>query len=63
MRSNFQFKNQNGMTTTVAQSSQRQDFENALAYYTSLRQRMSEDANVQRAYSEAYSYYLEKLIR
>jgi hypothetical protein len=47
----------------VKQPSQRQELENALAYYSSLRARMSDDAGVQRAYADAYGYFLEKLIR
>lgn len=63
-RGRFEFKDAAGQTKTVdATGPQRRELDNALAYYTSLRQRMSEDADVQTAYSEAYAYYLEKLIR
>jgi hypothetical protein len=60
----FQFKDAEGQMQNVDPSSPAwRDLENALAYYSNLRQRTSDDANVQRAYSEAYAYYLEKLLR
>jgi hypothetical protein len=60
----FQLKDAAGQMQNVDPSSPAwRDLENALAYYSNLRQRSSDDANVQSAYSEAYAYYLEKILR
>jgi hypothetical protein len=62
--SSFQLKDTDGHERTVgAASPDRRRLEGALAYYSSLRRRTAEDAEVQAAYSDAYGYFLEKLLR
>ncbi|MFO1458117.1 MAG: hypothetical protein U1G08_01820 [Verrucomicrobiota bacterium] len=62
--SQFELKSGAGAPETVKSASPlRRNLEDALAYDRGLRQRMTEDPSVQTAYSDAYAYYIEQLIR
>jgi hypothetical protein len=62
--SKFKYKNVAGQTLDVTPDlPARRDLEQARAYYTSLQDQTTSNSNIQSAFSDAYAYYLEKLLQ
>ncbi|HKX62717.1 MAG TPA: hypothetical protein VJS65_12745 [Verrucomicrobiae bacterium] len=62
--SEFKFKNLAGQTLDItANIPARRDLEQARAYYTNLQEQSASNSNIQGAFSDAYAYYLEKLLQ
>ena len=62
--SSFRFKDPSGEFSAVgSDSATRRDLEQALGYYQTLQEQTTINPNVQGAFSDAYAYYLEKVLQ
>jgi hypothetical protein len=62
--SSFRFKDPSGEFSTVgSDSATRRDLEQALGYYQTLQEQTTTNPNVQGAFSDAYAYYLERVLQ